>query len=658
MAWDDRLEGPAYDIAACSARRLRVRAGSGTGKTYALMRRVARLLEEGVRPRKILVCTFTRVAAEDLKRELEKLDAPDADKVRATTIHSLCFSMLSRNDVLVATGRNARTLLDYEVRFLLEDLGAGFGRLSRRRKLLKAYEAAWARRQDDTPGFPDEARDRAFQAALLGWLRFHEAMLIGELVPEALRYLEENPLAPELRMFSHVVVDEYQDLNVAEQLVTDALSLNAELTVVGDENQSIYSFKHANPEGIQDFGDRHDETENKGLETCRRCPHQVLTMANSLIRHNVVLDERDLVPHPDAKRACVRVMQWRTVDEEAAGLAEVVGASIRAGEVAAGKVLVLAPNRVFANPIRDALQSAGVPAESLFQEKELDGSRGEKGNPLAEQALTLLALAADPSDLVALRCWSGLAARTSYGCTAWRRVRERCEESGLSALEILAEVRDGRTKWPGSWPLQRRLQELETRLGELSGASGSALMEAVFSRHCSDLAGLRSSAEAVLRDAPDATREAMGAEEFARRVRERVGQPELPADVDYVRVMSLHKSKGLTVDMVVIAGFVQGALPRMEGDGQGTRARDQLEEQRRLLYVALTRTREFLILSSVVRLRGEDAHKMGIPGARRGRVRPVATSQFLRELGESAPRPTAGDELVREWRARLQEGAA
>lgn len=658
MAWDERLKGPAYDIAASAARRLRVRAGPGTGKTYALMRRVARLLEEGVRPRKILVCTFTRVAAEDLKRELENLDAPGAEKVWATTIHSLCFSMLSRSDVLVATGRTARTLLDYEVRFLLEDLGAGFGRLSERRKLLKAYEAAWARRQDDVPGFPDEARDRAFQASLLAWLRFHEAMLIGELVPEALRYLEDNPLAPELRTFSHVVVDEYQDLNVAEQHVTDALSLNAGLTVVGDENQSIYSFKHANPEGIEDFGKSHCGTKDKGLETCRRCPHRVLSMANSLIRHNELRSERELLPFSGAKKARVRVVQWRSVDEEAGGLAEVVSASIQAGEVAAGKVLVLAPNRVFANPIRDALQSAGVPAESLFQEKELDGSRGEKGNLRAEEALTLLTLAANPEDLVALRCWSGLAVRTSYGCAAWRRVRERCEESGLSALDVLAEVRDGRTKWPGSWRFRRRLQELETRLAELSGASGSALMEAVFPRRCSDLAGLRSSAEAVLRDSPDAIRESMGAKELARRVRERVGQPELPADVDYVRVMSLHKSKGLTVDMVVIAGFVQGALPRIGRDGKGTTARDALEEQRRLLYVALTRTRQFLILSSVLRLRGEDAHKMGIPGAQRGKVWSVGTSRFLRELGMAAPRPIPGDELVREWCARLREGVA
>ena len=658
MAWDDFLKGPAYDIAASNASRLRVRAGPGTGKTFALMRRIARLLEKGVSPPKILVCTFTRVAAEDLKRELKELDAPGVGGVLATTIHSLCFAILSRSDVLAATGRTARPLLDYETRFLLEDLGARFGKLRDRQKLLKAYEAAWARRQTDVPGFPDEVRDRAFQAALLDWLRFHEAMLIGELVPEALRYLEHNPLAADRSRFSYVLVDEYQDLNVAEQAVVDALSRHAKLTIVGDENQSIYSFKHANPEGLEEFGPRHPGTEDSGLETCRRCPHQVLTMANSLIRHNEVRSERELLPHASARDAQVRVVQWQTVDQEAAGLAEVIGASISAGEVEAGKVLVLAPNRVFANPIRDALQDAGIPAESLFREKELDGSRGKNGSPRAEEALTLLTLVADPEDLVGLRCWCGLSAATSYGCASWRRVRERCDSTGSPVQAVLSDVREGRLSWPQSWRLRNRLQELETKLDALKAALGSQLVDAIFPSGSPDLEALRSTAQEVLRDVSGEAGDAVCAQQLAPQVRARIGRPELPTDVDYIRVMSLHKSKGLTVDMVVVAGFVDGVLPRIDGDGNGVSWRDSLAEQRRLFYVALTRTRKVLILSSVGRLRGEDAHKLRIPGAQRGIVRTVGTSQFLRELGSAAPKPIAGDELRREWLGRRSKGAA
>ena len=97
---------------------------------------------------------------------------------------------------LASTGRVPQPLMDFEQRFLLEDLrGDGFGTIHKKRERLKAFEAAWARLQDEQPGWPNDATDRAFQAALLDWLRFHRAMLIGELVPEALRYLRNNPAA-------------------------------------------------------------------------------------------------------------------------------------------------------------------------------------------------------------------------------------------------------------------------------------------------------------------------------------------------------------------------------------------------------------------------------------------------------------------------------
>src|SRR5690606_13073363 len=108
MPWDHNLEGPSLRIAASDASPLRVRAGPGTGKTFTLIRRIARLLENGTRPRQILVSTFTRTAAGDLKRELESLDVQGAAAVRATTVHSLCFSILARNEVLEVTGRVPR----------------------------------------------------------------------------------------------------------------------------------------------------------------------------------------------------------------------------------------------------------------------------------------------------------------------------------------------------------------------------------------------------------------------------------------------------------------------------------------------------------------------------------------------------------------------
>jgi len=300
MAWDDNLRGPAREIAATSQSPLRVVAGPGTGKTFALMRRVARLLEEGKDPTGILMVTFTRMAASDLERELRALNIPRAELIYKGTLHSFCFFTLSQANVLELTGRVPRPLLNFEERFLLEDLGQDdFGNYYARRRRLKAFEAAWAREQDQEPGWPQDETDRRFQGLLNEWLRFHQAMLLGELVPVTLRYLRDNPGCPERHQFNHVLVDEYQDLNRAEQSVIDLLSERGSLTVIGDEDQSIYeSFRYAHPEGISEFDESHEGTHDIPLELCRRCPTRVVAVAKELIRNNMRRTERVLQPMP------------------------------------------------------------------------------------------------------------------------------------------------------------------------------------------------------------------------------------------------------------------------------------------------------------------------------------------------------------------------
>lgn len=112
-AWNDKLTGVHLEIAAEIGTPIHVLAGPGTGKTFAMMRRVARLLEEGVDPKTVLTLSFTRTAAGDLRNQLAKLVANGASEVRASTLHSLCFSLLSQAAVFALTGRVARPLLSY-----------------------------------------------------------------------------------------------------------------------------------------------------------------------------------------------------------------------------------------------------------------------------------------------------------------------------------------------------------------------------------------------------------------------------------------------------------------------------------------------------------------------------------------------------------------
>ncbi len=180
MPWHDNLDpqSPAYEIASADERFVRVVAGPGTGKSFALKRRVARLLEEGADPERILPVTFTNVAAEDLQREMLQVGVPGCEQIRGSTLHSLGMRILSRQHVLQAIGRVPRPLNRFEMEPLLYDLSNAFGDKRARGKRIRAYEAAWARLQHDDPGHAPNQVDQAFENELVSWLRFHRGMLI------------------------------------------------------------------------------------------------------------------------------------------------------------------------------------------------------------------------------------------------------------------------------------------------------------------------------------------------------------------------------------------------------------------------------------------------------------------------------------------------
>lgn len=637
--WYDGLSGAVIRIAEMDHSPIRVLAGPGTGKTFALMRRVARLLQEQANANRMLVCTFTRTAARDLQGELTRLGLENAERVRSGTLHSFCYGLLSRGEVLELTGRVPRPLLQFEERFLLEDLtGEGFGGIRLRCKRLQAFNAAWARLQSENPGWPRDRVDQAFHSALISWLRFHEAILIGELVPETLRYLRDNPTSPYRGVFDHVLVDEYQDLNRAEQVLLDVLAESGNLIVIGDEDQSIYSFKYAHPEGIATFDQTHPDTHDESLDECRRCPTQVVEMASALITNNLSRAPRVLHPLPGNPEGEVYILQWRSIEEEAQGIAELIRSRIHSNQVEPGRVLVLAPRRHFGYAIRDALSNFDVRAHSFFHEETLEGNPKILAESEAQQAFTFLTLLVNREDRVALRSWCGFGSN-SLRSSAWARLREHCETSGESPWAALEGLAAGDISISNTGGLIARFHELQERFGEFNSLRGEDLVNALFpaDRDWTNL--IRSLASTIEEHDFDA-------EKLRETLRVGITQPELPTDVDYVRVMSLHKSKGLTADLVVVVGCIEGLIPLVIGDSVAEQNLS-LEEQRRLFYVAITRTRNILILSSVTQLPRNLAHRMGVQvrGGNRTNARTIA-SRFISELGPTRPDPVLGNSII------------
>jgi DNA helicase-2/ATP-dependent DNA helicase PcrA len=644
MPWNCGLQGTPLNIASYRGTPLRVIAGPGTGKTFALIRRIARLLEEGVQPNRILAVTFTRTAANDLVEKLAALGVPGADQVAAKTLHSLSFGLLSRAAVFHALGRMARPLMDCEADALICDLQEQFGGKRAVQKLIEAFEAYWARLQHHQPGFPTNPTEQAFSRALHDWLAFHQAMLIGEVVPLALDFIRQNPAHPDVPHFEHVLVDEYQDLNRADQELIDALAQGSSVTIVGDEDQSIYSFRYAHPEGIAEYPQTHAQTHDELLNECRRCPQRVVAIANALIAHNQRLAPKVLNPFPQNTNGDVSIVQHETVAEEIRALADFIDWYLQSyPTVPAGEVLVLANRRAIGNGIRDALntkarqQNRPWVAESFYFEDALK-------SPAAAESFSLLSLLVNPEDRPALRYWLG-ENRSDCRRQQYSRLRSYCEQSGTSPNQTLAAVVAGMLNLPHTSALVGRYNQLTARLGALAPLNLNQLIDSLFPDGVQELASLR---QAALLIAPTVHT----AQELLDELRSDITQPELPGTQGQsIRIMSLHKSKGLTARLVVIAGCVSGIMPTIDAAAPPQEQQRQRQEQRRLFYVGLTRSTETLVISSAVRIPRGAAMQMGIPvppGNPYGVVT-LPASPFLAELGPNAPAPESGNA----WRARL-----
>jgi DNA helicase-2/ATP-dependent DNA helicase PcrA len=638
LSWGTNLVGIHHNIAAYNGNILRVTAGPGTGKTFALMRRAARLVEQGADPSKILAVTFTRTGAKDLVRQLSELDTPKADQIEAITLHSLSFSILSKNGVFQTTNRHPRPLLKFEVGALVSDLATLFGGKTVVKDMMAEFETAWATLEHQHPGWPIELNRQEFQRRLRSWLIFHEAILLGEPVPLALEFIQKNPVSPLAPSFEHVLADEYQDLNRADQELIDALATSSSLSVVGDEDQSIYTqLRHARPEGIVRFGDTHPGTHDEALNKSRRCPSRVVSMANSLILRNHPERPATIVPNPGNPGGDIHLVQFDSLDEEVASTAAFIDRYLRINADASPvDVLVLPTRRLIGYRIRDELTSIGRPDQSFFTEQALDKVEAQEG-------LCILTLLARPGDRTSLRAWLAIGSSTARS-KSYGRLSVAADKQAISSRDYLDKVLAGDAKAPPYYgPLLKRYSQLLVRLKDAKAHTAAPLIDSLWPPG-QESEGIRALALSIVETEPDP-------DGLLSELIRAITQPDLPGqERGVIRIMSLQKSKGLTARCVVINGCVTGALPLIKGSWDADRRRQALEEQRRLFYVAMTRTSETLVISSSVSATLNDAASMQVTiSSYRGANVILQSSPYLSELGSEAPKVVAG----RAWKTAL-----
>ena len=572
--WLQGIEGSsAHELIESEAQVIRVVAGPGSGKTTCLKRRIQRLVQkDGIDPNTVFVGTFTRAIASELREAL-------GTKVRVSTLHSLAYKLL-RKYPAACQGMRLRFLLRFEEDALLydvEDVAAPIGNIHKRREALRLLQASRSQRT--------QYANARFDGAVRRWLQRHRAMLIGEVVHLCVVGLESEDIPS--GSFDYVVIDEYQDLTAAEQeLVRLIWSGTGALTIMGDNDQSIYGFRFNHPEGIADFHQAWPQCDDLTFIENRRCGKRILKMAN------LMMAEADSAKLPmiskSARTGELKAVQWETLDDEISGLATFI--RFHAEE----SFLVLVPRRFIGYRLADSI---GDGAETAFSEQVLE-------HPIAQECFTAAALLADPEDLVAARAYLGF-----HGTKREHAPRRNADAytslpPDTGGHELIRLIANGEVSISGAG--QSHIRKRAKKAVELIERSltASEIVDLSFDEALAeeesddekrrwlieDLRELRSAAHELLsrRDSPNLSRVIAALRyRIATRMPLRISEDEEPR----VKIMTLHSAKGLEANNVVIAGVADQFMPGKETASQ------VIAEQRRLLYVAVTRARDSLIIS-------------------------------------------------------------
>jgi len=675
---------------------MRILAGAGTGKTQTLTARFAYLVRElGVAPHQILALTFSRKAAEEMRnRVVKQLDGNYRD-LSIMTFHAFCLRLVRewrREDGVTEIGilgEDERRWLAGLVIDTIPDTSrlhyfgaAARGKyvgdlltLSDRAKehLLDPEKVAEyaARKEDGTGRLQDLAL--AFAAYQTRLFDDHQRDY-GDLAMEVVARLRSEPLVRERTrsLFQHLLVDEFQDTNLAQFSLLELLMPDGRhLCVVGDPNQSIYAFRGGRPEYITNFPEKIEGAVTFSLTENYRSGPAILNAANQLIAFNDERERFDLRSYDPASRATITASEVATVDHEAEVIARRILKLVRDPLLARryGDIAILVRSlKTSQEAIIRALTANGIPYR-------LGGDR-VAGYEVVQDLLAALRLTIGPStwkDAVRLAVGQGASAAAFRGIEGHLGPLERDLALSGERVDLRDLSSDQRTALQRVCTLARNAREsssaevpeLVYRAMELSGqlrdgvpAETGRFLSGVL-RQASTLAETGASANDVL-------------EQFI--FSHDADDNEAPDDPHGVQLLTVHAAKGLEWPIVFVAGLAEGLFPvpmRLDRDfdldqlsewvstesfvdqPEAIRAASYMKEERRLAYVAITRGKEEVHLI-IPRASGVKRLAPSIFVAEAGLGDPT---RVIPGLAESGPPATMTD-LVRNLRTSRQRALA
>lgn len=585
-----------------------VLAGAGSGKTTVLIARVERLIESGVRPWNILTITFTNKAADELKNRLVAKLGTEAADVFASTFHSMCVRILRRDGEKIGIPKSF-TIYDADdslrvVKKCLKAINLDekqfaprpiAGAISHAKESLEQPKEL-AAKAEKTGDFRQKIVARVY-AEYQKELYEAGALDFDDLLCETVRLFRESPETLEYyqNRWRYIMVDEYQDTNHVQYMLVALLAQKYKnICVVGDDDQSIYKFRGATIENILSFERQFPGAKVVRLEQNYRSTQNILSAANKVIEHNLERKGKTLwTANGDGSKITVR----RCVDEdsEASFVADKVLDGVSVGKKYSD-FAVLYRMHAQSNSIEHAFTRAGIPYKIIgglrfYERKEI------------KDLLAYMSVITNPADNLRLVRIINEPKR-GIGDTTVAAAERLSDATGLSLFEIFEHADEYADLSRRSAVLMHFTETIKSLAEEAESFDAESFFDSLCEKtgYLDMLRAQGTEGEGRIENIGELKTNLMKYEEAAE-------QPELAGfleevalytdldrmeETDSVLMMTLHSAKGLEFPSVFIVGMEEGVFPGM----QAIYDMNEMEEERRLAYVGMTRAKRNLYLTA------------------------------------------------------------
>ena len=635
---------------------LLVVAGAGSGKTRVLTHRVAHLIRaHGVRPNEILAITFTNKAATEMRERLERMLGRTARAIWILTFHAACGRMLRREAERLGY-RSTFTIYDQAdqvrlVKACLEELGKDpkrftprgiHAQISNAKNQLVSPEEYTAR----VASFWDQTVAEVYELYQRRLFRSN-AVDFDDILMLTVQVLERFPEARERwqTTFRHVLVDEYQDTNHAQYRLLQLLAAkHRNVFAVGDPDQSVYAFRGADIRNILDFERDFGGAGVIALEQNYRSTNRILEAANAVIDNN-----RDRKP----KRLWselgegdpVEVVEVEDEHAEARFVAAEIARLVEGG-ASASEIAVFYRTNAQSRVLEDVLVRQGVPYQVIGGPRFYE--RAE-----VRDAIAYLSVLNNPSDAVSLMRIANRP-RRGIGDTSIQRLVAHADALGVSLWEATADPEAAGVATASARAIRSFRLVMETLMSAAQELAVDELLQAVLERS-GTIEAYEAERTIEARGRIENLEELVGsAQEYRRRAEEpslaafleevqlQSDQDTLVSDEAQVTLMTIHNAKGLEYRAVFLIGMEEGIFPHSRSIED-----NEVEEERRLAYVGMTRAMERLALTHATArsLYGRREYNLPSrfldelpPGVERERLRPASWSGYAQSSRQVAPR--------------------